>query len=109
MASMLIEYSPETEASQEAALTFGETGWPGEARAGEVFGEADELELAAGLLEVTKELELDRFLGSLIRSAGRAAGRFVSSPVGQALGGILKGAARQALPVAGRSAVISGR
>ena len=103
MASMLIEYSPETEASQENAFTFGETGWPGEARAGGVFSEADELELAASLLEVSQESELDRFLGNLIRRAGQAAGRFVSSPVGQALGGILKGAARQALPVAARA------
>jgi hypothetical protein len=65
------------------------------------FHESEELELAAELLEVSNEAELDRFLGNLISKAGRAIGGFVRSPVGQALGGILKGAARQALPIAG--------
>ena len=59
------------------------------------------LELAAGLLEVQNEQELDRFLGNLVSRAGQAVGRFVSSPTGQALGGLLKGAAKQALPIAG--------
>jgi hypothetical protein len=53
------------------------------------------------LLGVASEQELDRFLGSLIQRAGRAVGQFVKSPTGQALGGILKGAAKQALPVVG--------
>jgi hypothetical protein len=68
---------------------------------GGVFNESDELELAGQLLEVQDEDELDQFLGDLIKKAGRAAGRFISSPTGQALGGILKSAARQALPVVG--------
>src|SRR5262245_9427640 len=55
------------------------------------------MELAASLLEVSQESELDHFLGNLIRRAGQAAGRFVRSPVGQVLGGILKGAAARAL------------
>ena len=59
------------------------------------------MELAAELLGVANEQELDRFLGSLIQKAGRAVGQFVKSPTGQALGGILKGAAKQALPVVG--------
>ena len=59
------------------------------------------MELAAELLGVTSEAELDRFLGDLIKKAGRAVGRFVKSPVGQQLGGLLKGAAKQALPMVG--------
>jgi len=67
------------------------------------LGEAQEMELAAELLEVSSEEELDRFLGKLIRRAGQAAGRFVRSPVGRALGGALKSVARTALPMAGRA------
>ena len=64
----------------------------------EVFGETEQMELASELLEVTSEAELDRFLGDLIGRAGRAIGKFVRSPEGQAIGGILKGAAKQVLP-----------
>ncbi len=67
------------------------------------FSEVEEMELAAGLLEITDETELDQFLGSLIKRAGRAVGTVVKSPVGRALGGILKGAAKRALPIAGRA------
>lgn len=56
------------------------------------------MELASELLEITSETELDRFLGGLIERAGRTIGKFVSSPEGQAIGGILKGAAKQVLP-----------
>ena len=96
----LLEFSPEAEAFEEEAFEFGAAEWAGE---GGVFAETDEMELAAGLLEVTDESELDRFLGNLIRKAGQAVGTFVRSPTGQALGSILKGAARQALPVVGRA------
>jgi hypothetical protein len=65
---------------------------------GEVFGETEQMELASELLEVTSEAELDRFLGDLINRAGQAVGRFVGSPEGQAIGGILKGAAKKVLP-----------
>lgn len=65
------------------------------------FSEAEEMEMAANLLEVTDEAELDQFLGNLIKKAGRAVGRFIKSPTGRALGGILKGAVKKALPVVG--------
>ena len=69
---------------------------------GEFQGEASlnemqEMELAAELLAVTNEAELNQFLGGLIK---KAAG-FIKSPVGQALGGILKGVAKKALPIVG--------
>jgi hypothetical protein len=80
-------------------LEAGETFEAGEA--GRAFDEIQESELASALMEIASEEELDRFLGSLIRRAGRAVGRVVRSPVGQQLGGILKGAARQVLPVLG--------
>jgi hypothetical protein len=65
------------------------------------FSEAEEMELAAELLGVTNEYELDQFIGKLIKRASRAVGRFVKSPIGAQLGGIIKGAARSALPMLG--------
>src|SRR5437016_2583258 len=65
--------------------------------AGEVFGELNENELAAELLEITNEQELEEFLGGLVK----AAGSFIKSPVGRALGGVLKDVAKTALPVVG--------
>jgi hypothetical protein len=59
------------------------------------------MELAAQLLEVADEEELDQFLGNLVKRATRAAGRALASPTGQALQGLLKNAARQALPLVG--------
>lgn len=96
----LMEYTPEMETFEAEQFEY-QPEMTGEATAGEVFGETELMELAAGLLEVQNEQELDRFLGDLVSRAGRAVGQFVSSPTGQALGGILKGAAKQALPIAG--------
>ena len=93
------EFNPETETLEAEQFEWGgETEWGGEA---EVFGEAEVMELAGELLEISSEGELDRFLGDLIKKAGSALGRVVSSPIGQALGGWLKGAAKKALPMAG--------
>lgn len=68
-----------------------------------VFNENEQMELAAELLEVSSDAEMDQFLGDLISKAGKAIGKFVSSPTGQAIGGVLKGAAKQLLPVAGQA------
>lgn len=67
-------------------------------------GQADsrELEMAAQLLEVNSEEELEQFLGSLISRATNAVRGFANSATGQALGGVLKNAARQALPQVGQ-------
>ena len=88
-----LETDPEMEMENYEAQQFE---WTGET--GAVFSEAEEMELASQLLEVSNEEELDQFLGDLIRKAGRALGGFVNSPAGQAIGGILKGAARRILP-----------
>jgi hypothetical protein len=75
--------------------------FPGELQ--EVFNEAEQMELAAELLEVGNEQELNHFLGNLIRRASGVLGKAINSPLGQALGGILKSNARnaalQAVPV----------
>jgi hypothetical protein len=94
-----MEYTPETGAYEQEQFEFAETPWAGET--GEVFGETEVMELAAELLEVTNEEELNHFLGSLMKRAAGAVGSALKSPVGQALGGVLKGAAKKALPMVG--------
>jgi len=92
----LLEYEPEEEYYEAVA---GEEEYTSET--GGVFNEEEENEWAAELLAVSNEEELDQFLGGLIRGAGKAIGSFVRSPTGQALGGVLKGAAKKALPSIG--------
>lgn len=99
-----LESNPELENYENEQYEFGEYGEYGETEWGGetgTFSEAQAMELAAELLEVSSEEELDRFLGSLIKKAGQVAGKFIKSPVGQQLGGLLKGAAKQALPMVG--------
>jgi hypothetical protein len=93
-----LEYGPQAELEAEQFEFGGEAEWGMEA---EVFSEAELLELAGELVGVTSEAELDLFLGDLINRAGRALGQVVRSPVGQAVGSLLKGAAKKALPLAG--------
>lgn len=78
-----------------------EGGFYGEMYGGSPFSEAEEMELAAELLSVTNEQELDQFLGSLFKKARRAIGKAIKSPIGRQLGGIIKGAAKSALPMLG--------
>jgi len=65
--------------------------------------ESDEMELAAQLLEVTSEEELEQFLGDLVKAASSAVRGFAGSSTGKALGGMLKTAAKTALPHVGRA------
>jgi hypothetical protein len=100
----LTEYSPQQEGFEygESEQDFG----------GAIFSESEEMELTGQMLGIASEQELDRFLGDLINKAGSAIGGFVKragtaigdfaqSPTGQAIGGVLKGVAKQALPIAG--------
>jgi hypothetical protein len=68
---------------------------------GEVLGEGEVEQLASELLSLSSEEELDHFLGGLIKKVGGALGKVVKSPIGRQLGGMLKGLAKQALPMAG--------
>jgi uncharacterized protein (DUF697 family) len=63
--------------------------------------EVQELELAAELLEITNEQELEEFLGKIFRGVTRAVGGVIRSPIGKMLGDALKGVAKQALPIVG--------
>jgi hypothetical protein len=89
------EYYGETPYS-EAEFEYGY-----EAESTGLFSEVDEMALAAELLDVRSEAELEEFLGKLIRSAGRLAGKALNSSVGRQIGGMLKGVAKTALPMVG--------
>jgi uncharacterized protein (DUF697 family) len=91
--STLTEYSPQMESFEYE--------FESESESSGVFSEAEEMELAAELLEVTGEEEMEQFLGSLIKKAGSVIGKVVKSPVGKAIGGVLKTVAKKALPIAG--------
>lgn len=90
------EFNPEFNFESEQ-FEFGQS----EAEWNEVFNENELMELTAELLEITNEAELDRFLGSLVKKVGGAIGKVVKSPIGKAIGGVLKGVAKKALPIAG--------
>lgn len=89
----LADFSPQMEA-------FSYEGFEQESGQG-VFSENEQMELAAELLEVSNEAELEQFLGDLIKKAGSAIGSIVKSPIGKAVGSVLKTAASKALPLAG--------
>jgi len=93
------EFNPEMANFEGENFEYGQSEWAAES--GEVFGEAELMELTAELLEINNEQELNYFLGDLIKKAGRALGKVVRSPLGQAIGGVLKSAASKALPLAG--------
>ena len=117
--SELFEYSELPELPSEQYEYTGELG----SILGSIFGEAQaegtmeaggyqefqetssaelmEDELASELLEVSNEDELDHFLGNVFKKVAGAVGKVIKSPVGQALGGILKQVAKKALPIAG--------
>lgn len=85
------EFQGEEEAQNE---------FQGESEAG-LFHEEELNELATELLSVSNDRELQQFLGDVFKKVGSAVGSFVRSPVGQQLGGMLKGVAKQALPMVG--------
>jgi hypothetical protein len=66
-----------------------------------VLSDSEEMELAAEFLEVADEDELEQFLGDLIGGIGSTLGKIVNSPMGKAVGGVLKDVAKTALPIAG--------
>jgi uncharacterized protein (DUF697 family) len=72
-----------------------ETGYEFEYAPGELQYGAGEMEYGPG------EMELEEFLGDIVKSVAKAAGGFIRSPVGQALTGVLKTAAKRALPLVG--------
>jgi uncharacterized protein (DUF697 family) len=70
-------------------------------RRGRGLSEEEQMDLATELMELETEEEFENFLGDLISKGAQAVGKLISSPTGQALGGVLKDAAKTLLPVAG--------
>jgi hypothetical protein len=95
------------EAPYGETTAYGETEMSVASRNGGTYeaeaplSEVEEMELTAELLAVQSEAEMDQFLGNLFKTVARGAGAFLRSPAGRALGGILKDAARTALPAIG--------
>ena len=94
-----LEYGQEMSGFEAENLESGQGEWSAEGEA--MFSEAQEMELANELLSVTNEAELEQFLGNFLRKAASVAGKVIKSPIGQAVGGVLKGVAKKALPLAG--------
>ena len=59
-----LEFGQEMSGFQSEQFEYGEAEWSGES----VLSEADEIQLAGELLEVTNEAELDRFLHGVIHA-----------------------------------------
>src|SRR5215208_2459700 len=89
------EMYPETygESYGEFETSYGETMGP--------LGEAEEMELAAEFQEISNEQELDRFIGNLFKKATSFVGKMLPPGIAKNLGGMVKGLAKQILPVAG--------
>jgi uncharacterized protein (DUF697 family) len=89
--------------SENEGEQFGSYGNPygGGSGRNSPFSEEQELELAMELLTVANEQELEQFLGDLFKKVSQGVGKVIKSPVGQALGGLLKKAAKTALPMVG--------
>jgi hypothetical protein len=64
------------------------------------FDEIEEMELAAELLSISNEAELDQFLGGLLKSAWRGL-RKDGDKILRPLGAVLKPIAKKALPIVG--------
>jgi len=67
---------------------------------GSVLNEDQNIHLASRLMDVNSEEELEYFLADTISDVANAAGKFISSPTGQALGSALKDVAKKVLPAA---------
>lgn len=99
------EYEPEMDALEADSFEFTEEAeLSGGTEAESPFTEEQEMEMAAELLEITDEAELDQFLGKLLSRAWGGIKKFARSSIGRKLGGLLKGVAKKALPILGSAA-----
>ena len=85
--------------------TFGE--YPGEYEAEyeESMSEDEELALAAELMDVRSEGEMEQFLGKLFRKVASGTTNFLRSPAGQMLGNVLRQVASKYVIPMGASAI----
>ena len=96
----LTEVEPELDEFEADEFEFAEEAeFDGETDLETPFEEAEEMELAAELLSIQSEEELDQFLGKLLKRAGRGLRKI--GRVFRPLGRVLKGVAKKALPFVG--------
>ncbi|MFO1428595.1 MAG: hypothetical protein U1F76_00410 [Candidatus Competibacteraceae bacterium] len=103
---ILTEVEPETDAFETDQFEFTEEVEQGEINPTSPFSEVEEMELAAEVLGITDEAELDQFLGNLFKRAWRGlkkVGSFVGR-IARPLGSVLKGLAKKFLPMAAGAA-----
>src|SRR5262245_5818842 len=93
-----LEYTTEVGPYQQEEFEFQEIG---SRMMQEELSEQEEIQLAHELLAVNNEQELEQFLGSFLKRAVSTVGQIAKSPLGKALGGVLKSVAKKALPMAG--------
>jgi hypothetical protein len=97
----------------ERTMSNFESGQPGSsggyaaATKGRGLSEEQQMDFASQLMELETEEEFENFLDDLISKGVKAVGGFIDSPTGQAVGHVLKDAAKKLLPVAGT--VVGGR
>ena len=90
-------YEQERNGPQSGIYGEAEGGYAqGGQEAESVFDETEEMELAADMLSLGSEMELDQAIGKVMHSAARAVGGSISRDVGMALGSAIKAAAQQA-------------
>jgi uncharacterized protein (DUF697 family) len=100
-------------AKGESTMESFERGQPGSSRGyatttnGRGLSEEQQMDLASQLMELETEEEFENFLDDLISKGVKAVGGFIDSPTGQAVGHVLKDAAKKLLPVAGT--LVGGR
>jgi uncharacterized protein (DUF697 family) len=94
----LSEFEPQYEALQADEFEFESDEYE-DSESG-VFSEADEMDLASELLTVSDEAELDQFLGKLLKKAAGAVRKVIKTPLGKQVGGLIKGAVKNVLPMA---------
>jgi len=93
------DFNPRPEVRPEAFQFAGATNGGSfvRSRPRSPFSDAEEMELALELLQVTSEAEFEQFLGDLFKKAWRGLGPVGSKVIGP-LGGLLKTVAMKALP-----------
>lgn len=92
-ANPLTEFSPQMEFATRTLPKLEDEASNG------VFDESQELELAAGLLEVANDKQLDQFLRDLIRKGDTATGSLMTPSQVHAVGDVLKRAIYDILPI----------
>ena len=97
MSRRLLAFNPETEGWQRESLRVRPVA--ASVDGSSVVGESEEMEHAVKLLELTSEQDLDRFFSAVISSVSRSVRKRIDPRTEQNLRVLLRGAARQLIPL----------